>query len=80
MRFFASLRMTSAAAAIVLAVACGPKDGVRSLRVTTSTEAGLWENFPVAVQSIFAQNVIAVIFVIALILNLALPKDMDNHK
>ena len=41
MRFFASLRMTSAAAAIVLAVACGPKDGVRSLRVTTSTEADL---------------------------------------
>ena len=41
MRFFASLRMTSAAAAIVLAVACGPKDGIRSLRVTTSTEADL---------------------------------------
>ena len=41
MRFFASLRMTSAAAAIVLAVACGPKDGIRALRVTTSTEADL---------------------------------------
>lgn len=58
-------------AAISLSVAIG---------FTTSTEAGIWGNFPVAVQSIFAQNVVAVIFVIALILNLALPKDMDNHK
>jgi len=58
-------------AAISLSVAIG---------FTTSTEAGIWENFPVAVQSIFAQNVVAVIFVIALILNLVLPKDMENHK
>ena len=42
---------------------------------TASTEAGIWEQFPVAVQSVFAQNVVSVTFVIALIMNLLLPKD-----
>lgn len=41
---------------------------------TASTEAGIWDQFPVAIQSIFAQNVVSVTFVIALILNLLLPK------
>ena len=41
---------------------------------TASTEAGIWENFPVVIQSIFAQNVVSVTFVIALLLNLVLPK------
>ena len=45
---------------------------------TASTEAGIWDAFPVAVQSIFAQNVVSVIFVIALIMNLLLPKNMED--
>lgn len=51
---------------------------------TASTEAGIWRDFPVWVQSIFSQNVVALIFVLALALNLLLPKSMDegtqNHK
>lgn len=45
---------------------------------TTSTEAGIWSSFPVTIQSIFSQNVVAVIFVVALVLNLVLPKEMDD--
>ena len=45
---------------------------------TTSTEVGIWSSFPVVVQSIFSQNVVAVIFVVALVLNLILPKQMDD--
>ena len=45
---------------------------------TASTEAGLWDAFPVAVQSIFAQNVVSVIFAVAMILNLLLPKEMKE--
>ena len=44
---------------------------------TGSTEAGIWESFPLAIQSIFSQNVVAVIFVIAVVLNLVLPKEME---
>ena len=49
-----------------------------SVGFTTSTEAGIWSSFPVAIQTIFAQNVVAVIFVLALILNLALPRNMED--
>ena len=45
---------------------------------TASTEAGIWKEFPVAVQSIFAQNIVSVIFVIALLMNLLLPKHMED--
>ena len=45
---------------------------------TASTEAGIWETFPVAVQSIFAQNVVSVIFAVALIMNLALPRHLEE--
>ena len=55
--------------AITLSIAIG---------FTTSTEAGIWQPFPIAVQSIFSQNVVAVIFIIALILNLTLPKSMEE--
>ncbi|MBR4549965.1 MAG: purine/pyrimidine permease [Oscillospiraceae bacterium] len=47
---------------------------------TASTEAGIWSNFPVAIQSIFAQNVVSVVFVLALVLNLVLPQDMDEKR
>ena len=44
---------------------------------TTSTEVGIWSSFPVAVQTVFSQNEVAVIFTIALVLNLVLPRNMD---
>lgn len=44
---------------------------------TGATEAGIWSSFPVAIQSIFSQNVVAVIFVLALALNIVLPKNME---
>ena len=55
-------------AAVSLSVAIG---------FTSSTEAGIWDSFPLAVQTVFAQNVVAVIFVTALVLNLVLPGDME---
>ena len=45
---------------------------------TASTEIGIWKNFPVIIQSIFSQNVVAVIFVISFVLNLILPQNMDD--
>ena len=45
---------------------------------TASTEAGIWQAFPVAVQSIFAQNIVSVVFVIALLMNLLLPKQLEE--
>ena len=45
---------------------------------TASTEAGIWVNFPPVIQSIFAQNPVAVIFVIALVLSLLLPKHITE--
>ena len=44
---------------------------------TMSTEIGIWNIFPDLVKSVFAENVVAVVFVIAVILNLVLPKDME---
>lgn len=43
---------------------------------TTFTEVGIWDVFPVTVQTIFAQNVVSVIFVTALLLNLLLPREI----
>lgn len=44
---------------------------------TTSSEIGLWAYFPEVVQSVFATNVVAVVFVVAIVLNLILPKSME---
>ncbi|MBR6084426.1 MAG: purine/pyrimidine permease [Spirochaetales bacterium] len=44
---------------------------------TTSSEAGIWKDMPPLVESIFSQNVVAVIFTISFLLNLILPKDME---
>ena len=44
---------------------------------TSTTEVGLWAIFPETVQSVFASNVVAVVFVTSIILNLVLPKNMD---
>ena len=44
---------------------------------TTYSEIGLWAYFPEVVQSVFATNVVAVVFVVAIVLNLILPKSME---
>ena len=46
---------------------------------TTSTEIGIWDSFPVAIRSIFSQNVVSVIFVVALVLSLILPKKNEDE-
>ena len=45
---------------------------------TATTETGIWNNFPLGIQIMFSQNVVAVIFILALLLNLVLPKDMED--
>ena len=47
---------------------------------TAASEIELWNIFPETVQTIFSQNVVAVVFVISIILNLLLPKDMEVNK
>ncbi|MCI8638613.1 MAG: purine permease [Coprococcus sp.] len=47
---------------------------------TSATESGIWDIFPSIIRSVFAENVVAVVFVLATILNLVLPKDMDIRK
>ncbi len=47
---------------------------------TAASEIGLWNIFPDVVKSVFAENVVAVVFVISIILNLVLPKNMDMQK
>ena len=44
---------------------------------TSASEIDLWHIFPEVVQSVFAANVVAVVFVVSIILNLVLPEDMD---
>ena len=46
---------------------------------TTASEIDLWHIFPDLVQSIFSANVVAVVFVVSIILNLILPKEMEVH-
>lgn len=47
---------------------------------TTASEIGLWHIFPEVVQSVFAANVVAVVFVTSIVLNLVLPKNMDIER
>ena len=44
---------------------------------TAASEIGLWHIFPEVVQSVFAANVVAVVFVASIILNIVLPKNME---
>ena len=46
---------------------------------TTASEIDLWHIFPDLVQSIFSANVVAVVFVVSIIRNLILPKEMEVH-
>jgi len=43
---------------------------------TASTEVGIWYSLPTSIQTIFSQNVVAVVFVTAMLLNLLLPKEI----
>lgn len=44
---------------------------------TSASEIGLWSIFPELIQSVFSANVVAVVFVVSILLNLILPKDME---
>ena len=43
---------------------------------TATSEAGLWTIFPDAIKSVFSENIVAVVFVVAILLDLVLPKEM----
>lgn len=47
---------------------------------TTTSESGIWAEFSPVVQSVFSANVVAVVFVVAIIMNLILLKDMEVQK
>ena len=47
---------------------------------TSASENAIWSVFPKVVQTVFAENVVAVVFVVSIILSLILPKDMDIKK
>lgn len=47
---------------------------------TTTSESGIWAEFSPVVQSVFSANVVAVVFVVAIIINLILPKNMEVEK
>ena len=47
---------------------------------TTTSESGIWAEFSPVVQSVFSANVVAVVFVVAIIMNLILTKNMEVEK
>ena len=47
---------------------------------TTTSESGIWAEFSPVVQAVFSANVVAVVFVVAIIMNLILPKNMEVEK
>ena len=47
---------------------------------TAASEIDLWAIFPAMVQSVFSANVVAVVFVAAVLLNLILPENMEVDK
>ena len=47
---------------------------------TSASEIDLWHIFPEVIQSVFSANVVAVVFVVSIILNLILPKNMEVEK
>ena len=46
----------------------------------SASEAGILGIFPEIIQTVFGANVVAVVFVVAVFLNLVLPKNMDVKK
>ena len=47
---------------------------------TSASEIDLWRIFPDVVQSVFSSNVVAVVFVVSIVLNLILPKNLEIEK
>ena len=47
---------------------------------TAASEIDLWAVFPDIVQTVFADNVVAVVFIVSIVLNLILPKNMEIEK
>ena len=47
---------------------------------TTTSDSGIWAECSPVVQSVFSANVVAVVFVVAIIMNLILPKNMEVEK
>lgn len=47
---------------------------------TAASEIDLWYIFPDMIQAVFSANVVAVVFVVSIVLNLVLPKNMDVEK
>lgn len=47
---------------------------------TAASETGIWDIFPDVVETVFSENVVAVVFLAAIILNLVLPKNMEVEK
>lgn len=47
---------------------------------TSASEIDLWHIFPEVIQSVFSANVVAVVFVVSIVLNLILPKNMEVEK
>lgn len=47
---------------------------------TAASEIDLWHIFPEIIQSVFASNVVAVVFVASIILNILLPENMEVGK
>lgn len=47
---------------------------------TAASEIDLWAVFPDIVQNVFADNVVAVVFIVSIVLNLILPKNMEIEK
>lgn len=47
---------------------------------TTASESGIWDIFPSIIQSVFAENVVAIVFIISIVLSCILPENMDIEK
>ena len=47
---------------------------------TGSGEVALWDVFPKIIRDVFANNVVAVVFVVSIVLSLLLPKDMEIRR
>ena len=69
-----------------IAAVCGVSAEQVSVKATTEEKLGftecadLFAIFPRMVQNVFAQNCVAVVFLVSILLNLVLPKNMEAEK
>ncbi len=60
---------------------CGfTQRNITIVAMALSIGSGIWAEFSPVVQSVFSANVVAVVFVVAIIMNLILPKNMEVEK